>query len=144
MSFQAGQYINVAPKEFQPRVRGWLLGSVNGKKGLIPANYVKVLGKRRGKKSQQFMEANNPMLATGDSKTVEPSQSMQSLVQSDEEKQLTKEFSNLQSEETLNAEFQNLNSQQDLSGNQNEQSATEGDTSQMNAVDILNESEENP
>ena len=32
----------------QPEVRGWLLGSVDGKKGLVPYNYIKVLGKRRG------------------------------------------------------------------------------------------------
>ena len=37
--------------ELQPRVRGWLLGSVDGKKkGLGPANYVKILGKRKGKR----------------------------------------------------------------------------------------------
>ncbi|XP_070556830.1 peroxisomal membrane protein PEX13-like [Ptychodera flava] len=50
LSFRAGQLINVAPKEMQPRVRGWLLASVDGKTGLIPANYVKILGKRRGRK----------------------------------------------------------------------------------------------
>lgn len=37
--------------EQQPRVRGWLLASVDGQtSGLVPANYVKVLGKRRGRK----------------------------------------------------------------------------------------------
>lgn len=37
--------------EQQPRVRGWLLASVDGQTtGLVPANYVKVLGKRRGRK----------------------------------------------------------------------------------------------
>lgn len=37
--------------EHQPRVRGWLLASVDGQTtGLVPANYVKVLGKRRGRK----------------------------------------------------------------------------------------------
>jgi len=35
--------------ELQPRIRGWLLASVDGQKtGIIPANYVRVLGKRRG------------------------------------------------------------------------------------------------
>lgn len=34
-------------------MRGWLLASVDGKKvGIIPANYVKVLGKKRGAKTQ--------------------------------------------------------------------------------------------
>lgn len=36
--------------EQQPRVRGWLLASLDGQTtGLVPANYVKVLGKRRGR-----------------------------------------------------------------------------------------------
>lgn len=38
--------------ELQPRVRGWLLASVDGETtGLIPANYVKILGKRRGRRA---------------------------------------------------------------------------------------------
>ncbi|XP_014674570.1 PREDICTED: peroxisomal membrane protein PEX13-like [Priapulus caudatus] len=54
LTFRAGQHITVAPKEMQPKVRGWLLASMDGKKiGLIPANYVKVLGKRKGRKNQQ-------------------------------------------------------------------------------------------
>ena len=33
-------------------MRGWLLASVDGQKtGLIPANYIKILGKRRGRKT---------------------------------------------------------------------------------------------
>ncbi|CAD7673081.1 unnamed protein product [Nyctereutes procyonoides] len=36
----------------QPKVRGWLLASLDGQTtGLIPANYVKSLGKRRGRKA---------------------------------------------------------------------------------------------
>ena len=35
--------------ELQPRMRGWLMASVDGEKvGIIPANYVKILGKRPG------------------------------------------------------------------------------------------------
>lgn len=35
--------------ELQPQVRGWLLGSVDGVKvGLVPANYIKILGQREG------------------------------------------------------------------------------------------------
>ncbi|KAL5017008.1 hypothetical protein ScPMuIL_006597 [Solemya velum] len=49
LSFKRGQNIRVAPKELQPRVKGWLLASVDGKKtGIIPANYVKIHGKQRG------------------------------------------------------------------------------------------------
>lgn len=41
--------------EQQPRVRGWLLASVDGQAiGLVPANYVKVLGKRRGRKHAEM------------------------------------------------------------------------------------------
>ncbi|XP_029961734.1 peroxisomal membrane protein PEX13-like [Salarias fasciatus] len=51
ISLQAGDMLNLAPKEQQPRVRGWLLASSNGQTtGLVPANYVKVLGKRRGRR----------------------------------------------------------------------------------------------
>ena len=51
VSFRKGQQIRIAPKELQPRVRGWLLGSVDGQhKGLLPAEYVTVKGKQRGKK----------------------------------------------------------------------------------------------
>lgn len=38
--------------ELQPQVRGWLLGSVDGRRGLVPYNYIKVLGKRRGQQPQ--------------------------------------------------------------------------------------------
>nr|XP_061819139.1 peroxisomal membrane protein PEX13-like [Nerophis lumbriciformis] len=51
ISFRAGDMLNLAPKEQQPRVRGWLLASLEGQTtGLVPANYVKVLGKRKGHK----------------------------------------------------------------------------------------------
>ena len=43
LSFSRGDFLKLAPKDKQPRVRGWLLGSLDGNnKGLIPANYVKV------------------------------------------------------------------------------------------------------
>ncbi|XP_071996684.1 peroxisome biogenesis factor 13 [Engystomops pustulosus] len=54
LSFRAGDLLNLAPKEQQPKVRGWLLGSVDGQTtGFVPANYVKILGKRRGKKAAE-------------------------------------------------------------------------------------------
>lgn len=44
-------FCSLLSSEHQPRVRGWLLASVDGQTtGLVPANYVKVLGKRRGRK----------------------------------------------------------------------------------------------
>nr|1WXU_A Chain A, peroxisomal biogenesis factor 13 [Mus musculus] len=52
ISFRAGDMLNLALKEQQPKVRGWLLASLDGQTtGLIPANYVKILGKRRGRKT---------------------------------------------------------------------------------------------
>lgn len=76
--------------EHQPRVRGWLLASVDGQTtGLIPANYVKVLGKRRGRKHAELerlaqvqaqpgnplgttLQAPQPNQATGPVPTVAP------------------------------------------------------------------------
>jgi len=42
--------------ELQPRIRGWLLASVDGnKEGFIPANYIRVLGKRKGSRHMAKM-----------------------------------------------------------------------------------------
>lgn len=48
IAMKAGQELRLAPKELQPRVRGWLLASLDDGRqvGLVPANYVKVLGVR--------------------------------------------------------------------------------------------------
>ncbi|NWR80207.1 PEX13 protein, partial [Centropus unirufus] len=52
ISFRAGDILKLAPKEQQPRIRGWLLASYDGQtKGLVPANYIRILGKRRGRKT---------------------------------------------------------------------------------------------
>lgn len=41
-----------SPSEQQPKIRGWLLASYDGQTtGLVPANYIKILGKRRGRKT---------------------------------------------------------------------------------------------
>ncbi|XP_072907163.1 peroxisome biogenesis factor 13 [Hemitrygon akajei] len=51
LSFHSGDLLNLAPKEQQPKVRGWLLACLDGQTtGLVPANYVRILGKRRGRK----------------------------------------------------------------------------------------------
>lgn len=73
ISFRAGDMLNLALKEQQPRIRGWLLASLDGQTtGLIPANYVKILGKRRGRKtvesskiSKQQQSFTNPTLIKG-------------------------------------------------------------------------------
>lgn len=44
LSVTAGECLKIAPKQRQPRIRGWLLASVDGKsKGIVPANYIKVM-----------------------------------------------------------------------------------------------------
>jgi len=44
--------------ELQPHIRGWLLASVNGHKtGIVPANYVRVLGKRKGTRHSERNQA---------------------------------------------------------------------------------------
>uniref|UniRef100_UPI00358ECD75 peroxisome biogenesis factor 13 isoform X2 n=1 Tax=Myxine glutinosa TaxID=7769 RepID=UPI00358ECD75 len=49
ISIRAGDLVILAPKERQPRVRGWLLASIDRHSvGLVPANHVRVLGLRRG------------------------------------------------------------------------------------------------
>ena len=48
ISVEKQQQIRIAPREKQPRVRGWLLAAAaDGKVGLVPANYIKVVGKRQ-------------------------------------------------------------------------------------------------
>lgn len=43
LAFHAGDMLRLAPKDKQPRVKGWLLASLNGtSEGLVPANYIKV------------------------------------------------------------------------------------------------------
>lgn len=54
LSFRRGQRIIIAPKEYQPKMRGWLLATVDGKtQGIVPANYIKILGKKTGNNSSQ-------------------------------------------------------------------------------------------
>ncbi|KAL0983748.1 hypothetical protein UPYG_G00132220 [Umbra pygmaea] len=82
LSVNAGDMLNLAPKEQQPRVRGWLLASVDGQTtGLVPANYVKVLGKRRGRRHAELerlaqqsttIQASQLNLATGPGPTLAP------------------------------------------------------------------------
>ncbi|XP_034464208.1 peroxisome biogenesis factor 13 [Hippoglossus hippoglossus] len=79
ISVRAGDMVNLAPKEQQPRVRGWLLASVDSQTtGLVPANYVKVLGKRRGRKHaemerlSQIQQANTHASQTASSSHPQP------------------------------------------------------------------------
>ncbi|KAG8443971.1 hypothetical protein GDO86_009234 [Hymenochirus boettgeri] len=61
LSFHAGDLLNLAPKEQQPKIRGWLLGSVDGQTtGFVPANYIKILGKRKGRKAAGLQQEHQP------------------------------------------------------------------------------------
>lgn len=41
--------------EQQPKIRGWLLASRDGQAtGLVPANYIRILGKRKGSKATEL------------------------------------------------------------------------------------------
>ena len=59
-TFTCSLMLSVA--ELQPQVRGWLLGSAGGRKGLVPYNYIKVLGKRRGQQPQGPSSTAQPAL----------------------------------------------------------------------------------
>ncbi|XP_064104625.1 peroxisomal membrane protein PEX13-like isoform X2 [Macrobrachium nipponense] len=52
LSIQTGQNLFLAPKDLQPQVRGWLLASNGKEMGLVPANYLKILGLRKGSSHQ--------------------------------------------------------------------------------------------
>lgn len=54
ISIKVGDMLNLAPKDQQPHIRDWLLASADGANvGMVPANYVKILGRRRGRGPQQ-------------------------------------------------------------------------------------------
>ncbi|NWI73721.1 PEX13 protein, partial [Dryoscopus gambensis] len=64
ISFRAGDMLRLAPKEQQPRIRGWLLASYDGQTtGLVPANYIKILGKRRGRRTADVERSTEQRLA---------------------------------------------------------------------------------
>ena len=49
LKLRAGQKIRLAPASSQPpNVKGWVLASDGIKIGLVPTNYLKILGKRSG------------------------------------------------------------------------------------------------
>ncbi|XP_036364732.1 peroxisomal membrane protein PEX13 isoform X3 [Octopus sinensis] len=62
LSFNAGQKIIIAPKDEQPRLKGWILASVDGKKiGLVPANYIKEPVRCTGRKNILVENTINPV-----------------------------------------------------------------------------------
>lgn len=53
VGLQAGETVRLAPRHLQPRVRGWLLASSANGQGLVPANYLQILGRREAQRRQQ-------------------------------------------------------------------------------------------
>uniref|UniRef100_A0A2C9JPI2 Peroxisomal membrane protein PEX13 n=1 Tax=Biomphalaria glabrata TaxID=6526 RepID=A0A2C9JPI2_BIOGL len=122
LSFSAGQNIIVAPKELQPQVRGWLLACVDGQKtGMIPANYVSILGKKSGTK-HSTETPNQPSSVSTDRSTLGP------------ESQLQQVFDSTQSQ------VSNLNeSQLDSAFCEDTKTGLLKDDSSKSAADILND-----
>lgn len=61
ISFRRGDVLRIAPKDHQPRVKGWLLASLDGENvGIVPYNYVKILGLRKGSDSNNAEARNKP------------------------------------------------------------------------------------
>lgn len=50
LPLREGTELVLAPRHLQPRVRGWLLGTDGKKVGLIPANYINIIGRSEGKR----------------------------------------------------------------------------------------------
>merc|ERR1719187_1897478 len=48
LPLREGVSLVLAPRHLQPRVRGWILGTDGKKTGLLPANYIHILGRRQG------------------------------------------------------------------------------------------------
>jgi len=48
LNMKRGQQIRLAPSRLQPPVKGWILASDGVKVGLIPTNYIKILGRKPG------------------------------------------------------------------------------------------------
>ncbi|GAB1604281.1 peroxisomal membrane protein PEX13-like isoform X1 [Argonauta hians] len=60
LSFTAGQKIIIAPRDEQPRLKGWILASVDGEKiGIVPANYIKEPVRYAGRKNTLVQTTTN-------------------------------------------------------------------------------------
>jgi hypothetical protein len=68
LPLRKGQQIRLAPAKFQPDVRGWVLGSDGSRIGLVPTNYIKILGRRNKEDKSRVIPcatmAPNPYLPT--------------------------------------------------------------------------------
>ena len=47
------------------RVRGWLLAACGGRAGLVPANYIKILGRCEGQQQQQQQQPDVVQVSDG-------------------------------------------------------------------------------
>ncbi|RDD43315.1 Peroxisomal membrane protein PEX13 [Trichoplax sp. H2] len=61
ISFRRGDTLRIAPKDRQPRIKGWLLATLDGENiGIVPYNYVKILGLRKGTDNNTVDARNKP------------------------------------------------------------------------------------
>ncbi|XP_050734896.1 peroxisomal membrane protein PEX13-like isoform X2 [Eriocheir sinensis] len=67
LSFAAGQPLILAPKDQQPSYQGWLLASNGSNVGLVPGNYIKILGLRSPQPQQEsnLQKQGNQLVAAG-------------------------------------------------------------------------------
>ncbi|KAG7171671.1 Peroxisomal membrane protein PEX13-like [Homarus americanus] len=74
LTFRAGQALFLAPKDQQPNVRGWLLASNKNQCGLVPANYIKILGLQSGisrpAECQSEVQGGRPLISNASSRIV--------------------------------------------------------------------------
>ncbi|XP_039251968.2 peroxisomal membrane protein PEX13-like [Styela clava] len=53
LTVKVGDLLNLAPKDQQPHIQNWLMASLDGTNvGMVPATYVKVLGRRKGRQPE--------------------------------------------------------------------------------------------
>lgn len=137
-------FLCVSISELQPRVKGWLLASVDGKTvGIIPANYVKVLGKRRGTKVSNYPVQNELKAFDENNRDISfPQTGPTELTSNATVRNETPGPSLIQSPSAINFENQ---SQSDFRGDkvQNMDAIFQGETNPLDSVPELTTDEQN-
>lgn len=72
VNLQPGEMVRLAPRHLQPRVRGWLLASSAAGQGLVPANYLQILGRREPDPQRRRQQTQRPDLVSHEEFHEEP------------------------------------------------------------------------
>ncbi|XP_069787641.1 peroxisome biogenesis factor 13 isoform X1 [Narcine bancroftii] len=105
LSFRSGDMFNLAPKDQQPKVRGWLLACLDGQTiGLVPANYVRILGKRRGRRQVELEHIAKNQPQRPDDSTAGTSLKEQEAVLESAFSETSKQNTNSDAVDSINAE----------------------------------------